>query len=69
MQYVVSQQHFNNEQNHSIERLDEGSNDLPRTESLTIPTDTRAAFAWIMKSWTVSGLSDEHPGGTTGRES
>jgi len=42
---VVSQQHFNNEQNHSIERLDEGSNDLPRTESLTIPTDTRAAFA------------------------
>jgi hypothetical protein len=42
---------------------------IPRTESLTIPTDTRAAFAFIIKSWTVSGFSDEHPGGTTGRVS
>lgn len=42
---------------------------VPRTESLTIPTATRAAFALMIKSWTVSGFSDEHPGGTTGRVS
>lgn len=40
---------------------------LPRTVSLTIPTDTRAAFALIIKSSTVSGFSDEHPGGKTGK--
>lgn len=44
-------------------------NELPRIVSLTIPTDTRAAFACAIKSLIVSGLSDEHPGGTTGRES
>jgi len=44
-------------------------NELPRTVSLTIPTDTRAALACTIKSRIVSGLSDEHPGGTTGRES
>lgn len=42
---------------------------LPRTVSLTIPTDTRAALAFIMNSCIVSGFSDEHPGGTTGRTS
>lgn len=42
---------------------------LPRVVSLTIPTDTSAAFALMIKSLIVSGLSDTHPGGTTGRES
>jgi hypothetical protein len=42
---------------------------IPRTESLTIPTETRAAFAFVINSWTVSGFSEEHPGGTTGRVS
>lgn len=42
---------------------------LPRSVSLTIPTETRAALALARKSWIVSGFSDEHPGGTTGRES
>ena len=38
-------------------------------ESLTMPTDTRAAFALDIKSLIDSGFSVEHPGGTTGRES
>lgn len=42
---------------------------LPRTVSLTIPTDTRAAFALIINSSMVSGFSDKHPGGTTGKSS
>ena len=49
--------------------LREAMEKLPRIASLTIPTDTREAFAFIIKSWIVSGLSGKHPGGTTGRES
>lgn len=44
-------------------------NELPRMVSLTIPTDIRAAFACIIKPLIVSGLSEKHPGGTTGRVS
>lgn len=42
---------------------------LPRTVSLTIPTEIRAAFPLTIKSCIVSGFSEEHPGGTTGRDS
>lgn len=42
---------------------------LPGTVSLIIPTELRAALPFSMKSSIVSGLSDEHPGGTTGRGS
>lgn len=42
---------------------------LPRTESLIIPTDTSAAFPFMMKSCIVSGFSAEHPGGTTAKAS
>jgi hypothetical protein len=34
--------------------------------SLSIPTDSRAAVACILKSLVVSGVSDKDPGGTTG---
>lgn len=42
---------------------------LPSTESLIIPTETRAAFPFTMKSCVSSCLSAEHPGGTTGKDS
>lgn len=44
-------------------------NIIPTTVSLTMPTETRAALPFSIKSRIVAGLPGEQFGGTTGRES